>query len=366
VKIGFVVNPIAGMGGPVALKGTDGDAIRKEAERRGAVRTAPQKAVRALLAMNKAGIRGEFYTCLGPMGHDELAEAGYKGTVVHEPGKATTSGDTKKAASEFVERGVDLIVFVGGDGTARDIVEVVGKRVPVIGIPAGVKMHSGVFVFTAEEIAGLVRSYEEAGQTKDVEVLDVDEESYRGGLLRTKLFGIAKVPDSPEHIQSGKMTYHSGSADNEAEEIGQYMAEGMEQGILYLIGPGSTTARIADALGQEKTVLGVDAYLNGELVQADLTDLDIVRLVQRHRRARLVLSPIGAQGFVLGRGNQQFSPKVIRLVGAENIVVIATPSKLKNTNKLRVDTGDPELDESLRGPTRVVTGYKRRRLLQIL
>ena len=366
MKIGFVVNPIAGMGGPVALKGTDGAAVQKEAERRGAVRTAPQKAVSALLAMNRAGIRGEFFTCLGSMGYDELAEAGYEATVVYTPGKATTSRDTKKAASEFAERKVDLIIFVGGDGTARDIAEVVGRSVPMIGIPAGVKMHSGVFVFTTEDIAGLARSFEETGQTKDAEVLDVDEESYRAGLLRTKLYGIAKVPDAPDHLQSGKMTYHSGSADDEAEEIGQYMAENMEQDVLYLIGPGSTTVKIADALDQKKTVLGVDAYLNGELVQADLAERDVLKLVQKHRRVRLVLSPIGAQGFVLGRGNQQLSPKVIRRAGLENIIVVATPSKLKNTRELHVDTGDTELDESLRGPTRVVTGYKRRRLLQTL
>ena len=155
------------------------------------------------------------------------------------------------------------------------------------------------------------------------------------------------------------------TAASEADEIGAHMADEMEPGVLYLIGPGSTTEAIARAIGQEKTPLGIDAYLNRGLVGRDLTERDAISLLETHRRSCIVVTPIGAQGFVFGRGNQQLSPKVIRMVGGECVVVVATPTKLRDTPALHVDTGDAELDDELRGPVKVLVGRRRRKLMAV-
>jgi predicted polyphosphate/ATP-dependent NAD kinase len=206
----------------------------------------------------------------------------------------------------------------------------------------------------------------ESRVTKDAEVMDVNEDAFRRGVLESRLYGIALVPDDSPHMQSSKMSYHSGTADDEAAEIGQYIADVMEDGVLYIVGPGSTTAAIARAIGEEKTLLGSDAYLNKKRIVCDGGERDIIAALDSVKRAQIVVSPIGAQGFFFGRGNQQISASVIRRVGTENVIVVSTPSKLRATKSLRTDTGDRGLDDALRGKIRVVTGYKRRRLVDVV
>jgi predicted polyphosphate/ATP-dependent NAD kinase len=365
VRLGFLVNPVAGMGGAVGLKGTDGERILREAISKGARKVAPDRAVAALSDLKEMRLDVQFLTCAGEMGKDELDSAGIKGTVVYNPPERSTRSDTQAAVRAFLKEGVELIVFVGGDGTARDIIEVVGQNTAIIGVPAGVKMHSAVFANTSDELPGIIAAFLESHRTRDAEVMDIDEESFRRGVLSAKLYGMAKIPDDPVRIQSGKAVYHSGTAAEEALEIAQYIADGMEEGTIYVLGPGSTTAEIAMVLGERKTLLGVDVYLDRKLLREDVDENGLLEVLAGGKPARIVVTPIGSQGFFFGRGNQQISPAVIRKVGTENVIVVATPTKLRGTPVLRVDSGDPELDESFRGRVKVVTGYKRRRLVTV-
>jgi len=365
VRIGFVVNPIAGMGGSVGLKGTDGTDIQKEALARGARKLSPVKAGEALESIRSSGLALEILTCSGEMGEQELKNAGFDHRVVYKAGASTTGADTKEAARRFIAEKVDLILFAGGDGTARDLLDAVDARVPMLGIPSGVKMHSSVFALMPDDVGDIVKAFASAGLTKDAEVMDVDEEAYRRGALQVRLLGTAKVPDERAHMQSSKMVYHSGTADEEARELGQYIAETMEMGVIYVLGPGSTTGAIAENLGQRKTVLGVDVFRDGKALLNDASEAALLSLLPETGRASIIVTPIGAQGFIFGRGNQQISSKVIARVGPENVTIIATPSKLAGTPVLRVDTGDKSLDEALRGRRKVVTGYKRKKLVRV-
>ena len=365
MKVGFVVNPIGGMGGSVGLKGTDGADILREAVARSAQKVSPYRAEAAIRAIHDRGTEIEFLTCADEMGMSELRSVGVEGRIVHVPRNPSTRRDTIEAARTFLAERVELILFAGGDGTARDVLEVVDGAIPLVGIPSGVKMHSAVFAHTPEAAADSIASYAQSRATRQAEVMDVDEVSFREGVLRTRLFGYAKVPDDTAHMQSGKMTYHSGSAEDEAEELGQFIAGSLEGGVLYIIGPGSTTESIARHLGLPKTLLGVDLYLDGKVLAKDASEAIILESLELHGNARIVISPIGAQGFILGRGNQQISSRVIRKVGTDNITIISTPTKLRDTPILRVDTGNHALDDSLKGRKKVLTGYKRKKLVTV-
>lgn len=359
------MNPVAGMGGAVGLKGTDGAEIQAEAARRGASMTSPERAVVSLLSVREQGLDLDIVTCGGDMGENELQAAKLDFRVVCTPRRPTSRDDTVAAVHAFVLERVALVVFVGGDGTARDVIEALNEATPIIGVPGGVKMHSAVFLDRPEDLGPVISSFVRKPAVKSAEVMDIDEESFRSGVVRAKLFGVAKVPDDRAHIQSGKMSYASGSADDEAAEIGQYISDTMEPGVIYIVGPGSTTAAIAKAKGLGKTLLGVDVIKDGEIVKSDVREKDILELLSGGERAKIVVSPIGSQGFFLGRGNQQISRRVVATVGAQNVVVVATPTKLHDTRVLRVDTGDNAIDRKFKGMVRVVTGYKRRRLVRV-
>ena len=366
MRIGFLVNPIAGMGGSVGLKGTDGREVIEEALKRGAGKSSAIRASAALASVVGKEFESEWLTCAGEMGEDELDRAGIHSEIVYEPARDTSRNDTISAVKKFIESNVNLIVFAGGDGTARDVLEGADKEAPILGIPAGVKMHSAVFLNRPDDLGDMLMTFVNSRVTKDAEVLDVNEDAFRRGIVETRLYGIALVPDDAPRMQASKMSYHSGTADDEAAEIGQYMADIMEEGVLYVIGPGSTTAAIAKVIGQDKTLLGTDAYLDNKRVVRDGGEKDLLLALDSAVRARIVVSPIGAQGFFFGRGNQQISAQVIRRVGPENVIVAATPTKLKATQSLRVDTGDKKLDDCFRGKIRVVTGYKRRKLVEVV
>lgn len=348
------------MGGSVGLKGTDGEEVLKKAIELGAEPVSPPRTVRFLKALKGLGLKDvAIVACAGIMGEDECREASLDpAEIVGERKERTTAEDTKHAA-RAMEGQVDIIVFAGGDGTARDIFDAIGDRVPVLGIPTGVKMHSAVFAESPEAAASIVVGFLEGKlPLRLAEVMDVDEEAFRRGRLSAKLYGYAKVPYEPTLLQGSKLASPSGGAEEAAKQgIAKEIVERMKPGIFYIIGPGTTTKAIADALGQPKTLLGVDVYLNGKLIARDVGERDLLRIVEG-RECRIIVTPIGRQGFIFGRGNQQISAEVIRRVGIDNIIVVATPSKIANTPFLRVDTGDPSLDRSFPKYMRVISGYR--------
>ena len=303
----------------------------------------------------------------GAMGADVCARMAIPFEILGSTGAVTTGSDTKKAAKLFSEQGLDLILFAGGDGTARDIVDAVPPGQLVLGIPCGVKMHSGVFAINPGS-AGIVLCDLITGNlvsAMDAEVRDVDEEALREGQVRTRHYGELCVPAELRYLQQTK----SAGQEVEAlvvEEIVADVIENMSPDISYLIGPGTTTGAIMKTLGISNTLLGVDLIRNYELVQADVTEAQLFPAVE-HMEARIVISVIGGQGHLLGRGNQQISPRVLRAVGLDRIIVVATKTKLEGLQgrPLIVDTGDPVLDKALCGIRRVITGYEDSVLLRV-
>ncbi len=354
-RIGFLVNPVAGMGGSVGLKGTDGKVA--EARERGAEPKAPGRAGLTLRAL--AGSPDLcFLTCSGSMGGQILETAGVKlyKTVYRFSGD-TTSEDTKKAAKKFQEAGVDLVLFCGGDGTARDILDIIGKEIPILGIPAGVKMYSAVFAIDPETAAEIVLGYN-ASSLRDSEVLDVDEEAYRSGVLTTRLYGFARVPYLPGKTQVSKQVFEEADEGRAKEEIARFIEEVLLPDTLYILGAGTTLESVAQRLGIKKTLLGVDVIKNGALIAADADEKALIALTRDEKDVRILVSPIGAQGFILGRGNQQISDEVVRRAGVNHIIVVATPHKLRETPELYVDTGDPSIDREFGGSIQVISGYR--------
>ncbi len=359
VLVGLVINPVAGMGGSVALKGTDGAAYQQALDR-GAVPVASGRAMRAL-----AGIEDgvQFLTAFDEMGERVLSDLGQDYEVVHWVDGASSGRDTWEACLAFLARKVDLIVFCGGDGTARDVMDAVGENVPVIGIPSGVKMHSGVFANTPEEAGGVINNFLQGGMpTRLAEVMDVDEDAFREGELKARLYGYLQVPEQEGGIQPPKGFMYSSSDDEQKGAIAEYVVETMKTGTLYVLGPGTTTRAVAERMGGPKTLLGVDVYRDGGLVVEDASEEDLLGALVGNE-ARLILTPIGRQGFVFGRGNQQLSPKVVATIGLPNLQIIATPEKLRETPTLRSDSGDLELDRKMRGYQRVLVGYAHYRMV---
>ncbi len=366
----FLVNPIAGMGGRVGLKGTDN--VVEEALAMGARPVAPSRAVEALSSFREmeAPTEVQWLTCGPPMGETELKAANFppdSTEILYYPSKKTTARDTVKASEMFAEAGADILLFCGGDGTARDILDAVGSRLPILGIPAGVKMHSAVFGVSPEASAATLARYL-GGElsTGEAEVLDLDEERYRRGEWSLKLYGLALTPREPNLVQAGKLMVLEVADEAIREEMADYVGELMDEEpeTLFIFGPGGTTHGICRHLGLDTTLLGIDAVLARKLVGRDLNEEGLLRLLTSYPTAKLVLSPIGAQGFILGRGNLQLSPEVLRRVGLHNIIIVATPSKLRATPQLRVDTQDRELDAYFiqKGHLLVVMGYRTMKL----
>jgi len=371
-KIGFLINPIAGMGGRVGLKGTDG--VVNQAKKLGAQPVAPGKAKQMLQAFHSLYKTDDiqWITCSGAMGEHVLRESDYQNiTVVYTPSsKVTTSSDTKHACSFFLNHHVELVIFCGGDGTARNVFDVIGTQIPLLGVPCGVKMHSGVFGVSAEATATILHEFISKTLTiGDVDIMDLDEDRYRQGEWNIHLFGVAKGIVEPTYIQVGKQTFESVSDTSIIEEIAEHTQEEMENNpdTMFLMGSGGTIDSIAHLLHLDNTLLGIDAVYKGKTIAKDVNEHQLLTLLKKYSKTKVILSPIGAQGFILGRGNLQLSPQVISTIGLDNIIVVSTPSKLTHTPVIRVDTGDKNLDKLFRQKEffMVVIGYRLSRVVKI-
>lgn len=354
-RIGFLINPVAGMGGSVGLKGTDGKV--NEARQRGAEPRAQERARATLKALKRAKDLC-FITCSGIMGEKIVRETGIQHyQVVSQVPEETTSIETKVAVQKFLEAGIDLVLFCGGDGTARDIQDVTKGKVPMLGIPSGVKMYSAVFAVDPETAAEIVLGFDSAS-IRDSEILDVDEEAYRAGILTTRLYGFARVPYLAGKTQVSKQVFEESSEERAKEEIARFIEEVILPDTLYILGAGTTLESVARRLGIKKTLLGVDVIKNGTLVAPDVDEKTLLSLTQHEKDVRILVSPIGAQGFILGRGNQQISAQIVRRAGVDHVIVVATPQKLRETPVLYVDTGDPSIDREFGDSIQVISGYR--------
>ncbi|BDC36040.1 MAG: ATP-NAD kinase [Candidatus Methanoliparum thermophilum] len=373
MNIGFLVNPIAGMGGSLGLKGTDDDALDR-AIAMGGIYIAERRAGIALQRLSdkkktKEGISFKFFTCSDVMGENILKKVGFDYKVVYTvKSEKTTYKDTCEACRRFMDKKVDIILFCGGDGTAKDVYSVTKKDLPILGIPSGVKMYSSVFAIDPTVAGDLLSEFCRKDNDivlRDAEIVDIDEEEYRTrGDISIDIIGYATTIYKPFFVQDRKTIFYGNNEERCRRDIAKFISEVMLDGILYIIGPGNTTKSVTDELNIKKTMLGVDIIKDGRLVGKDVNEREILDILEKQERlnlsgiAKIIVSPIGTQGFIFGRGNQQISSKVIRKVGIDNIIVIATPQKLRETPYLFVDTGDTDLDKELAGYISVISGYR--------
>jgi predicted polyphosphate/ATP-dependent NAD kinase len=352
----LIVNPLAGVGGRLAFKGSDDRGRVDRALSGGAARPAPDRACAALAALPR---EVEVLAAGGAMGAD-LA-----GTAITEAVAESTAADTRAAAIALADAGVDLLLFAGGDGTAVDVLAAVGDRLPVIGIPAGVKMHSAVFGVTPRSAGELAAAFVAGRVRGDApgEVMDVEESDLRAGLISPRLHGFLRVPIAPGLVQGGKA--RSAPAEAAAQAAVAAHAADLLDGVTALIGPGTTTQAVMAALGLPKSLLGVDVVQGGRLLAADADEETLLGLAGPD--AVVIVTPVGGQGFVLGRGNQQISPAVLWAIGVDRLLIVATEAKLAALagRPLLVDTGDPELDAALAGYRRIVTGYRQETVYRV-
>ncbi len=358
MRVGFVMNPVAGMGGRVGLKGTDGKI--SEARDRGANPRAPARARRALEELRTLAPNTEILAYDDPMGASLVMEAGFDPSITGSPAGPTTpaeattgSPDTVTAVLEFLDRDVDLILFVGGDGTATDIAAAIeGAQTPVLGVPAGVKVYSSVFAVSPEAAAEVASTFD---RTERREVLDIDEDDYRNGEVNPQLRGVSHVPVA-DNLQSSKQT-GGGTVESMAEGI----AGSFQDGVTYVLAPGSTIGAIKQRLEFMPSPIGVDIWRDGDVVSRDATETEILQSLGE--KNRIVVSPIGGQGFIFGRGNPQLSPAVISQC---DVTIVASRAKLDNLRVLRVDSDDPDLDERLSGWWKVQVGKFETRMMKLV
>jgi predicted polyphosphate/ATP-dependent NAD kinase len=358
-KLGLIVNPLAGIGGRVGLKGSDGWETQKKALALGAV---PGSERRAIQALERIGVLDdlEIVTYPAEMGENAARACGLEPRVIGcIKAGSTGAQDTRHAARDMRRLGVNLLLFAGGDGTARDVYQAIGDGLPVLGIPAGVKIHSAVYAASPSGAGDLAASYlvGKVSDLREAEVMDVDEDAIRAGVVSSRLYGYLRVPFE-RRLLPGLKTPSRPGEEAAVMAIAAYVVAKMEEGWLYIIGPGTTTRAITARMGLPKTLIGVDVVSAGHLVAADVNEAQLLQLLHA-RSARIVVTPIGGQGYIFGRGNQQISPEVIRQVGKQNVIVVSTTGKIHSLGgrPLRVDTGVSLVDQMLSGYIRIVTGY---------
>ena len=376
MRIGIVVNPDAGLGGRLGFKGSDGRA--KEARDAGAVdRAGPRmqqciSKFKELLAssLNRMGVSPSIVAWSGRMGGDWLD--GFEFEQRKESPKESTAQDTSKLVHDLLEAEVDVILYAGGDGTTRDIVNALdGNETPLIGVPGGVKMHSGCFATTPKASAEVLLAFLQGDLMVAItEVMDLDEETYQKGEWKVRMYGEAWTPSSPRFMQGAKEQVERASESDTIEGLANHIGNLIDDNpeLMVIWGSGGTLRRMGEHLNVELTLLGIDIQHNGR-IHSDLNEQQLLQHLVGYEGPRLLLlSPMGGQGFLIGRGNLQLSPDVLRAIGFESILGVATPSKLLGLSSVRIDTGDPLLDEEYqqRRFVKLLQGYRTTRVIRIL
>ncbi len=366
LKVGVLVNPVAGIGGAVGLKGSDGSDIQAEARRRGGRPRGADRLLALFATSPDLATRMRWFAGGGAMGADVLAEAGVECESLHEPGTDTSSADTQAVARRMRDRGVDLILFFGGDGTARDILDAVQDSVPVLGVPSGVKMHSGVFATSPRAAAEVLGRLADGGlvAARLADVRDVDEAALRDGRTGSRFYGELRVPELAGFVQHTKV---SGREDEglAVEEVVQGVLAEFEACTSPLVfGPGGTLLAVKEAFGCSGTLLGFDVRMADGTWQLDVTS----HMLEALEQAKLLLGFGGGQGILIGRGNQQLTPTFLHtLTPAQDVCILATRSKIASLEgrSLLLDTGDAALDEAWAGLWEVLVGYDDRLFYQV-
>ncbi len=375
--IGLIINPIAGMGGAVGLKGTDGVEILEKAKKLNAKPNAHNRCKEFLENLAPLNKKIKIITCPGDMGENVVSKTEFVYEPIDSPVLRnrvkifeTTRMQTMEAATYL--KGYDevkIIVFVGGDGTARDILEAVDQEIPCLGIPAGVKIYSSVFANNPKLAADIIIQFLwDELPLREAEVLDIDEEQFRNGKLVSSLYGYLNIPFEPNYTQHSKMaTPNSYDELNNQERVAKRIIAEFVEDTYYLLGPGTTIKAITDMLNQEKSLLGVDLLLNKKIIGLDLNEAQILERIE-DKNVKIVITPIGRQGFLFGRGNLQISDKVLKKVGPENIIVVATRYKFENLagKKMRIDTRNPEFDYEMRGEYKVLIDYEEEKICDLV
>lgn len=362
LRLGLVINPVAGIGGPTGLKGSDGENTLAIARQQGVEPKAQQRVATALELLTPYKTQLQFYTVAGDMGENVLQTLGFAYQVIYQPQHPSSASDSQLGAKAIAEQQPDLLLFAGGDGTARDICQVWPESLPVLGIPAGVKIHSGVYAVNPSAAARVIEKLlkGELASVHQGDVMDIDEQAFRQGSVKAKRFGEMTVPAELQYIQAVKM---GGKESDELvlDDIAADVAERLEDVDIAIMGSGSTVEHVMQQLGLANTLLGVDIVEHLQVVANDVSESQLYDYLQQHPQAtiKLVVTVIGGQGHLFGRGNQQLSPRIIRHIGLTNIIIVATKKKLQSLTEkgLQVDTGDPQLDSELAGLRTVVTGY---------
>lgn len=358
-RLGLIINPLAGLGGRAALKGSDG--VAEQALAMGVEPLAQQRVKVALQVLLPLRDQLQIVAAPGLMGGALLDELGFAHEVVGAlSGEQTRAEDTERLAEQIQAWGVDLLLFAGGDGTARNICNSARPGQLVLGIPAGVKIHSGVYAVNpraaGELVALLVTG--ELVRLGSADVRDIDEVAFREGQVRTRHYGELSIPEEGRFLQQVKQ----GGRELETLVLDDIAAGLMEEGsdITWVMGPGSTNSGLLEAMGLEATLLGVDVIRGGQMIGCDVTEQQLWELLQDAEEVRILVTAIGGQGHILGRGNQQISPRIVRAAGLDNLLVVATKGKLKTLagRPFLVDSGDQQLDEELTGLRRVLSGYR--------
>ena len=376
VKLGLLVNPDAGLGGRLGLKGSDGQA--EIARSRGAQdRSGPRMRIMLdhLVAISKESLDGiQWYLSEGRMGTDWIPPTISPFGIIHSSNSSTDANDTSQLVASLIDSDIDLLIYAGGDGTTRDVVAALSQygrpELPIIGVPTGVKMHSGCFASSPKAAAEVLSSWLEGDLLlSSTEVLDLDEDLYREGKWVVRLYAEAITPASPRWMQGSKMRVEASGEEEVIQGLAEHVRETLINDQMMIIwGSGGTLRTIGGILGFELNTLGIDITLGTNIVASDLNEKEILAALEEHQGdVILLLSPMGGQGFLIGRGNLQLSPEVLRMIGVDRVLGIVTPAKMLTLRSLRVETGDPEMDErfSKKKYLKVLQGYRTTRVLRV-